>query len=55
MIVSEIFEIPVNFDLTKKYIENFFFQKNINPVKWSIVRVLKNKAKIMVSFEKKTL
>ena len=55
MIVSEIFDFPTNSDLTKKHIEKFLKEKNLNPVKWAIVSILKNKAKILASFEKKTL
>ena len=55
MIVSEIFDIPINSYLTKKLAENFFTEKKINPVKWSIVGISKNKAKVLTSFEKKTL
>ena len=55
MIISEIFDIEINQNLTKHDVENFFAQKKINPVKWAIVSISKIKASLLVSFEKKTL
>ncbi len=55
MITSDIFELEIPKGLTKKVVENFFRKKNINPVKWAVVRVLQNYAKILVSFQKKPL
>lgn len=50
MIKSKIFEIPKSCGLTKIDIEKFLNQKNINPVKWAIVRVMDNYIQILVSF-----
>ena len=55
MIVSEIFELNYNLNLTKEYIENFFDNSNIKPIKWAIVNICGEKIKILASFEKKTL
>ena len=55
MIVSEIFEMNFNSDLTKNMIDNYFIEKNIKPVKWAITGISKNKIKILASFEKKAL
>lgn len=53
MIISEIFTIHHNKNLTKKYIEDFFKRKNIISVKWAISEFSEDNAKILVSFEKK--
>ena len=50
MIKSEIFDLKFNKNLTKHDIEMFFQSKNIEPVKWSIVSILEDKAKILVSY-----
>ena len=50
MIKSEVFCISCAKGLTKDVIEDFFRERNINPVKWAIVGYLDDKIKILVSF-----
>lgn len=52
MIVSEIFKIKSNKNLTKVYIEKFLSEKNIKAVRWAIVESSEIFTKILVSFEK---
>ena len=50
MIKSKIFDLKFNKNLTKHDIEMFFREKNIKPVKWAVVGISGDTAKVLVSY-----
>ena len=53
MLETKIFNIPFSDNLTKDVIENFFREKNIDTVKWAIVKVSGKSAEVLTTFMKK--
>ena len=51
-IVSKITEIPNNGNTSTEYIENELLKNGINPLRWAIVKISKDKFTINCAYDK---
>ncbi len=51
-VVSKIIDLPNNGNPSTEYIENELLKKGINPLRWAIVKISKDKFTINCAYDK---